>query len=236
MMRKYLKYRIRRAIDRGTNLPGWLVRRLSRDNDLRLYAQNYAEMLQSLSASSSSWMAESIDRLDSEPGRETAAWLQSIRDRLNRLSSQSEARLVSATGQRRTATEPAAVKWAMAIALLMFLIGGWLVSQQYSERARQRQVMAQKARLTLVATRAVWTEGHRVARRSLNLCEHTFQKVSKELVNRIAESTMAPLEDGGRRLGVAIHELHRGAEREKNSLTEMIKRLGAKLEDQQPAK
>ncbi len=229
MINWYLKFQIRRFIDQGTTFPAWLLKSMKRDSELSRYADLYAQMVRQLSSSANDWMVEKIENLRPGWTLETSAELRSIAERLEIGATQSIRATKRTTASTSRFSNSPTATLALTVVSIMVVTIGWLAAHMHLEDIRMQKESAQQAQKMLVVTRAVWIEGDRVARRSVAACEYTLDKVSQKIADRIGESTVAPLEDGGRWLAVAIKELQAGLQRQQIGLIDATKRFRAKL-------
>lgn len=223
MMRGYLKYRIRRALEQQLELPQWIQRISAGDQELSRYAQDYFRLMQELSSGADAWMQK-------QSSQERAGWHEQVTGLLQTLGDSIPSDTPPPKPGRTIVKQPRfrksnSLRWGIGLAAIILLASCWLVIREQSNRTLAQQQSTRNSEIAIAATRAVLNSGHCVADQTLVVYHRTVGKVSCNLVDRVGDSALLPIENGGRWLGVAIKELHNGAMREQEGLIEMSKRF-----------
>lgn len=229
MIRWYYKYRIRYAIEQRTELPGWVQRKTNEDIELFQYAKDYARMTQQLSSGAADWMQSEIREQRPDWNEEVASVLHSVDDNARNTVRQSG--LNPSTNGPSRFRNSTSLRWSVCIAATVLLTVGLLVMRKRALQTAARQESTQKTQMAVTVTTAMLEKSQSVAGQSFDAYERTLHKVSRKLVDDLGDSARAPIENGGRWLGVVMNEFHSGAIREQNQLIEMSKRFRSRFEE-----
>ncbi len=229
MIRWYLKYRIRYAIDHRAALPSWIQSKTNDDSELLRYASDYARMMQQLSSGAADWIQSETREQRPNWSEEVASILYSVGKNSRNTVRQPE--LKPSPNGPSGFQNSTSLRWGVCLAASILLAFGLFAMRKRALQTAANQESTQKAEMAVVVTTAMLEKGHSVAGQSYDAYERTLHKVSRKLVDDLGDSVMVPIENGGRWLGVAMNELHSGAIREKNQLIEMSKRFRSRFEE-----
>lgn len=224
----YYKYRIRYAIEQRTELPGWLQRKTNDDRELLRYAEDYARLTQQLSSGAANWMQSEMREQRPDWSAEVASMLQLEGDKTRNTVRQPELN-PSANGLSRFQNSTS-LRWGVSIAATILFVFGLLAMRKHALQTAAHQESIQKSQMAVTVTTAMLQKSQSVADQSIHAYERTLHKVSRKMVDGLGDSAIAPIESGGRWLGVVMNEFHSGAIREQNQLIEMSKRFRSRFE------